>query len=333
MQSAYIGGMRRYQMMMSDSALWTGFPFRDDDVVISPPAKCGTSWMQMLCALLVFNSARFPRRLTEISPWLDAITYDFAETLAALQAQQHRRFIKTHTPLDGLPFVEGVTYLCVGRDPRDVGVSFDHAIANISDQTRAALTAKKGIDRSAMPPPPEDLRERFWLWAEGEFVNGPTGVGSLANLIQHLQTFWDRRDEPQVALFHYHDLLTDLPGQLQRLAAVLGIDLPAARIEELAAAAAFDKVRERADELAPGVDSGLWRDNRAFFRSGTSGQWKALLGPDDLARFRKRLAELASTDLIEWLYAGWLHAPAEPPSSPPSPPPGPGTRRRTHPTT
>ena len=51
----YIGGVQRYQMMMSDSALWTGFPFRDDDVVISPPAKCGTSWMQMLCALLVFD--------------------------------------------------------------------------------------------------------------------------------------------------------------------------------------------------------------------------------------------------------------------------------------
>ena len=222
-------------MMMSDSALWTGFPFRDDDVVISPPAKCGTSWMQMLCALLVFNSIRFPRRLTEISPWLDAITYDFAETLAVLEAQQHRRFIKTHTPLDGLPFVEGVTYLCVGRDPRDVGVSFDHAVANISDETRAELTAKKGIDRSAMPPPPEDLRERFWLWAEGEFLNGPTGIGSMANMIQHLQTFWDRRNEPQVALFHYHDLLADLPSQLKRLAEVLGIDLPAGRIEELAA--------------------------------------------------------------------------------------------------
>ncbi|GIH09255.1 glycolipid sulfotransferase [Rhizocola hellebori] len=295
---------------MSDSALWNGFPFRDDDVVISPPAKCGTSWMQMLCALLVFNSTRFTRRLTEISPWLDNITYDFAETLAALQAQPHRRFIKTHTPLDGLPFVETVTYLCVGRDPRDVGVSFDHALANISDETRAVLTVKKDIDRSAMPVPPEDLRERFWLWAEGEFVNGPTGIGSLANMIQHLQTFWDRRNEPQVALFHYHDLLTDLPGQLKRLAEVLGIDLPAGRVEELAAAATFDKVRERADELAPGVDSGLWRDNRAFFHTGTSGQWKALLGPDDLARFHTRLAELASTDLIEWLYDGWLHRPA-----------------------
>ncbi|WP_157631571.1 sulfotransferase domain-containing protein [Catelliglobosispora koreensis] len=299
--------MQRYQMMMSDSALWTGFPFRAGDVVISPPAKCGTSWMQLLCALLVFNSTRFPRRLTEISPWLDNITYDFAETLAALEAQQHRRFIKTHTPLDGLPFVDGVTYLCAGRDPRDVGISFDHALANISDETRATLTVKKSIDRSAMPPPPEDLRDRFWLWAEREFVNGPTGVGSLANMIQHLQTFWDRRNEPQVVLCHYHDLLTDLPGQLKRLAEALDIDLPAGRIEELAAAATFDKARERADELAPGVDSGLWRDNRAFFHTGTSGQWKTILSPDDQARFRNRLAELASDDLIEWLYTGWLH--------------------------
>lgn len=305
--------MRRYQTMLSDSALWTQFPFRDGDVVISPPAKCGTSWLQMLCALLVFNSTRFPHRLTEISPWLDATTYDFTETLAALDAQQHRRFIKTHTPLDGLPSVEGVTYLCIGRDPRDVGVSLDHAVANISDEARAALAAKTGMDPGLMQPPPEDLRERFWLWAEGEFVNGPDGMGSMANTIHHLQTFWDRRDEPQVALFHYHDLLTDLPGQMERLAAVLGINLPAGRIQELAAAAAFDKVRERADEFAPGVDSGIWRDNRAFFHSGTSGQWTTLFGQDDLTRFQKRLAELATTDLIEWLHTGWRHRPAAPP--------------------
>ena len=77
-----------------------------------------------------------------------------------------------------------------------------------------------------MPPPPEDPRERFWRWAEGDFVNSPTGIGSLANLIQHLQTFWDRRDDPQVVLFHYHDLLTDLPGRPdQRLAELTRPDL------------------------------------------------------------------------------------------------------------
>jgi hypothetical protein len=223
--------------------------------------------------------------------------------VATLQAQRHRRFVKTHTPLDGLPCVDGVTYLCVGRDPRDVAVSFDHAIANVTPEARLAAAANTGLDPSMIPPQPQDPRERFWLWAEGEFVNGPIGLGAtMANLVHHLQTFWDRRHQPQVVLFHYQDLLNDLPDQMRRLAQALAIDVSAERIEQLAAAAAIDKVRERADELAPHVDNNVWRDNRAFFHSGSSGQWKTLLGPDDLARYRRRLGELASPDLIDWLH-------------------------------
>lgn len=297
--------LKRYRMKMYDSALWSEFPFREDDVVISPPPKCGTSWLQMLCALLILDTTEFDRRLTEISPWLDVTIRDFAETLATLQAQTHRRFIKTHTPLDGLPSVAGVTYLCSGRDPRDVGISFDNAIANIDPTKVVGVTALAEIGPSnAPPPPPEDPRERFWLWANADFVNGPAGVGSLANFAQHLQTFWDRRDAPGVVLFHYSDLLADLPGQMRRLANALGIDVSDERIGQLAAAATFDRMRERADELAPAVDSNLWRSNRAFFRSGTSGQWRGMLSDEDLSRFDERLAELASPDLIAWLYHG-----------------------------
>jgi hypothetical protein len=187
-------------------------------------------------------------------------------------------------------------------------MSFDHALANVSPEAMLAAAEMTGMDPAAAPPPPpEDPLERFWLWADGEFVNGPVGIGAtMANLIHHLQTFWDRRDEPRVVLFHYHDLLTDLPGQMRRLADVLGIGVSDERLEELAAAAAFDRVRERADELAPGVDNNIWRDNRAFFHSGSSGQWKDLLSPDDVSRYQDRLARLATPDLISWLHSGWL---------------------------
>ena len=56
---------------MADSARWEGFPFRNGDIVISTPSKCGTTWMQMICALLVFQTTDFNPPLTEISPWLD----------------------------------------------------------------------------------------------------------------------------------------------------------------------------------------------------------------------------------------------------------------------
>ena len=41
----------RYRNLVFDSARWEGFTFRGDDIVISTPAKCGTTWTQMICAL------------------------------------------------------------------------------------------------------------------------------------------------------------------------------------------------------------------------------------------------------------------------------------------
>ncbi|MEO6081819.1 MAG: sulfotransferase domain-containing protein [Umezawaea sp.] len=289
----------RYRTLVSDSALWTDFPFRAGDVVLSPPAKCGTTWMQMLCALLIFDTAEFDRPLTKISPWLDAVTYDTAATLATLESQRHRRFIKTHTPLDGLPFHQDVTYLCIGRDPRDAMLSFENATANIHPDAMPP----GGPDPQVAQPPAPDPLDRFWLWAESDLVNDSTSFGvTLANLVNHVRTFWERRDESQVALFHYADLKADLPGQLRHLARVLSIEISEQRIGELATAATFDHMRGHADELAPGVDAKLWRSNEDFFRSGTSGQWRNLLDPAALDRYHRRVAELAPPDLVEWLH-------------------------------
>ncbi|WP_037268563.1 sulfotransferase domain-containing protein [Kibdelosporangium aridum] len=296
-----MAGLRRYRTVVSDSALWAGVAFRDGDIVISTPAKCGTTWMQMLCALLIFDTADLPRPLTEISPWLDAVTYDTAAVLAELEGQQHRRFIKTHTPLDGLPFEPGVTYICVGRDPRDAMLSFENAVANIHPD---AMTSG-GLDPQVSQPISEDPLERFWMWADAEFTPESPSFGvTLANLVHHVRTFWERRDDPQVALFHYADLKADLPGQLRRLGDVLSIEISQQRLEQLAAAATFERMRNRADELAPGVDANLWRSNRNFFRSGTSGKWRDLLDDAAVDRYTRRVGELAPPDLAEWLHTG-----------------------------
>src|SRR5215203_1589032 len=109
----------RYRNLVMDSARWDGFEFRSGDIVISTPPKCGTTWTQMLCALLIFDGPTFPALLSDISPWLDMNIRPLAEVTVALAAQTHRRVIKTHTPLDGIPLHRDVTYLVVGRDPRD----------------------------------------------------------------------------------------------------------------------------------------------------------------------------------------------------------------------
>ena len=127
----------RYRSMLADSARWEWFVFREGDIVISAPIKCGTTWIQMICALLIFQQPSLSTTLDVISPWFDLLMRPFPELMRDLKNQRHRRFIKSHTPLDGLPFDERVTYICVARDPRDVALSFDSHMENLN--TRAFL--------------------------------------------------------------------------------------------------------------------------------------------------------------------------------------------------
>jgi hypothetical protein len=292
-----------------DSTRWSGFPFRVDDIVISTPPKSGTTWMQMLCAMLVFRDTKFGRPLSEISPWLDFRTAPLDEVIALLEAQQHRRFIKTHTPLDGLPLVEGVTYVCVARDPRDVALSYQHHSVNLNREVlMAAIQRSDGGEdssRVASPfvTPPADRTERFWAWVDTPAgFSGPT----LAEILHQVETFWTRRERPGVALFLYIDLQVDLPGQIRRLAKVLAIEVDDDQVERFAEAGTFDRMKDRADELAPDVTQGIWHSNRDFFHRGSSGQWRDLVDSDGLVRYGRRVAELVNPDVAAWAHHGWL---------------------------
>jgi len=127
---------------------------------------------------------------------------------------------------------------------------------------------------------------------------------TLAFTVGHLLSFWEARDRPNVAMFHYADLLADLPGQLQRLAGVLGCDIDRQRAEELATEASFEAMKGQAEHVVPNADIGLWRSADEFLHRGTSGQWKEAFTDDDLERYEERVGELAPPDFLRWLHGG-----------------------------
>jgi hypothetical protein len=303
----------RYRSIAADSARWDEFTFRPGDVVISTPPKCGTTWTQMLCALLIFDGPAFPAALGEVSPWLDMYNRPLAEVTAMLVAQTHRRFIKTHTPLDGLPLHPDVTYLVVGRDPRDVAISMAHHAANLDWEhfltLRAAVISDEDLaELPEGPVPSEDPVERFRTFVTDETPGGNT----LASVLHHLDTGWQHRRDPNVALFHYADLQADLAGELLRLAGVLGIPCSPQRAGELAPEASLSRMRERGAEVAPVASQGIWKDARAFFRSGGSGEWRDRVSAADLAAYEARVAALVGPDLAAWAHGGRLASGVDP---------------------
>src|SRR6266568_3178527 len=117
--AARMTAVRRYEASMYDSNRWDGFELRPGDIIISTPPKCGTTWTQMICALLILQEPELPLPLDTLSPWIDMVTRARTDVFADLEAQTHRRFIKTHTPLDGIPSERrvGLDEPAVRQDP------------------------------------------------------------------------------------------------------------------------------------------------------------------------------------------------------------------------
>jgi len=163
-----VRAMIRYTTPVSDSDRWRRFEHRAGDVVISAPQKSGMTWTQMLCALVIFDGTAFPASLDEMSPWLDMLTRSEDEVFGLFARQRHRRFIKTHTPLDGLPLRDDVTYLVVGRDPRDAAISFEHHLANVDGQKLSAVLAEATGTVLELPPAaPDEPSARFRAFVDG----------------------------------------------------------------------------------------------------------------------------------------------------------------------
>ncbi|GAA4473781.1 sulfotransferase domain-containing protein [Phytohabitans houttuyneae] len=305
----------RFQPPGEDGGRWLGFRFRAGDIVISTPPKSGTTWMQMICALLIFQSPDLPEPLWRLSPWLDSPGAPREHVYAHLAAQRHRRFIKTHAPLREIPSHPEVTYIVTARHPLDAFVSLYHQDQMIGPPPGPPPPGQPEAPGPPwlLPPPgppptprgpeavsPERLHEALVAWIAGE--DRPRApAGALPDVMRHLTEAWSRRDEPNVVLVHYDDLLTDLEGQMRRLDARLGTAVAERSWPALAGAATFARMRERKDILVP-PPPGIVPEPSRFFRRGTSGAAREILSAGELAAYHARAARLAPPGMREWLH-------------------------------
>lgn len=281
---------------MADSARWERFQLRPDDVIITTPSKSGTTWMQTIVGMLLRNTVELPP-IGTICPWLDMQIRTEEEIFGLLDGQTERRFIKTHTPLDGLPFNRSVTYIAVIRHPLDVALSDrDHMANMLRDRTDELREAASGpyepvsVQTDKAPDDPAELLRWFIDNDEQATGSGPNG---LDDYCQQIRTYWDARGQPNVHLFHYADMWNDLDAEMRRVAAALHVPVDEARWPSFVDAATLKSMRQRASDSAPDAHLGLWKSAEGFFRSGGTREWPALLTAAEIDHFDQRLHELA----------------------------------------
>lgn len=297
--------MRHYEGFIANSERWNRFSQRTDDVIITTPSKSGTTWMQTIVGMLLRQTTDLPPMGT-ISPWIDMLIRSEAEAFGLLEAQTTRRFMKTHTPFDGLPYNPGVTYIAVIRHPLDVALSDrDHGLNMKREETEAL---RESIAGHYEPPdgqedPPEEPAP-FLRW----FIDNdrpPTGSGpnGLDDYCQQVRTYWDARDKPNLHLFHYADMWHDLDAEMRRVAGALGVAVDEAMWPRYVDAATLKSMRGRAAQAAPDAHLDIWKSPEEFFHAGGTRDWAQLLTPAEIDHFDARLRDLAG-DAYDWIIRG-----------------------------
>jgi aryl sulfotransferase len=304
---------REYRNHHLDNSRWRVFEPRENDVVITTSYKSGTTWMQQILHYLVFRGDPEAPPALLASPWIDARfrtpLNELAEDLASMR---HRRFVKSHLGFDGIPYYPQVRYVVVGRDARDVFMSFWNHYRNYTDEMMALLNGGDGFTGDPLPAPPLESADaqralfREWM-TRGWFPWESEGWPFWGNL-HHTRTCWQFRDLENVLFVHYADLLADTAGQIRRVADFVGESLSAGELDAAVRHTAIDSMRNAYRDFDDVFRQGFEGGVASFVYKGTNGRWRGVLGDEELDLYREARARVLDPGCADWLEHGSLRA-------------------------
>ncbi|MCL6729059.1 sulfotransferase domain-containing protein [Sphingomonas hankyongi] len=173
------------------------------DVIISPYGKCGTTMLQQAFHTLRTGGDMDFDDVSRVVPWIEMAPI-LGIDLNAPQRAEPRGF-KSHLSYTLVP--KGARYVVPLRDPKDAFVSM-----------------YRFMEGWFLEPGTVPMEDFFEGWASG---GGPEGEGYFS----HLLSWWAVREQPDVLLFTYANMVRDPAGHLRRLAAFAGIPLDDALLE------------------------------------------------------------------------------------------------------
>ncbi|MEV8467324.1 sulfotransferase domain-containing protein [Fluviibacterium sp. DFM31] len=294
------GPDRTYSSAMVEGARWSRVRLRPGDIVVSTPPKAGTTWMQNIILHLIFQDLQV-RDIPAYSPYVELRPRPFEEIEATIEAQTHRRCLKSHMPADGHRISPDVCYVIVARDPRDVFMSLWNFYCSFEDMF---FEQPADPEFDPLPRPPETLAGFWDMWiGKGNFPWETEGY-PFGSCFHHLQTWWQLKDRPNILFVHFADLLQDLSGEIARIDGFLGTGCSEEMQAQIAGMVNFKSMKRAAAQIDTAAEETLKGGAQSFINKGTNGRWKGVLSARQLAQYDAILQERLSPNLGFWLENG-----------------------------
>ena len=196
------------------------FEPRSTDVILSPYAKSGTTWLQQIVHGLRTRGDMDFDDISRVIPWIET-AHDLDLDLEAPQVAAPRAF-KSHLGWRQVP--KGGRYIVSLRDPKDVVVSL--------------FRFKEGwfFEPGSIPI------ERF---ARREFFRR----GEARDYWEHLLSWWEHRRDPDVLLLSYEEMKLDLVGTVRAVAELIEVPLDSELLDIVERQASLDFMLEHKDRF------------------------------------------------------------------------------------
>lgn len=295
---------RLYQNHHIDSTRWDTYQPRPDDIVVATSLKAGTTWTQAIIANLLFPKGDFPDPVWVLNPWIDFRGVPLDMIMEGLEAQTHRRCVKTHLPMEALRFFPELKYVYVSRDGRDVALSLWNHHAKYSDQAYAEANDTPGLVGDKFPQPPETFNEYWREWCTRGWFEGEHDGYPFWSHMHNVQSWWPYRNLPNVLFMHYADMKRDTKAAIAKIAEFLAIEADDALIDHVAAEVSIDVMRKDADNYVPDGGSSWKGGAKTFLHKGTNGRWRDLLSAEELQLYEVACDRVLSPDCRHWLEFG-----------------------------
>ena len=306
MRSIYVSNTQRnaYRTWLMDSRRWDAYQPRRNDVVVATYPKSGTTWVQRIVSLLIFQTLDVIE-LDRVCPWWERRTGASIEDISRYFEQQtHQRSIKTHLPLDGLPIYDEVKYIHVVRDGRDVALSYHNHCTSHSVESVAHLDTIGMNDDALLRPYPkimEDPVAFFHNWLTTSAIEGQKNGSPFLSYFEFEKTYAQAVGQDNFLFIRYEDLEADIVDQMRRIADFLEISITHHILTRLAKGASFEEMQKVGDTLIPLTTKNFINGSDGFFNVGKSGRWKGVFEEDDLRLFNEKLSALPES-YIRWMF-------------------------------
>jgi aryl sulfotransferase len=279
-----------------DSTVWNDFIFRDNDIIIATYAKSGTTWLQQIISQLIFNGAE-DMEVAEMSPWIDLRIPPKEVKLPAVELQQHRRFLKTHLPVDALVYSPKAKYIYIGRDGRDVVWSAYNHHANANEHWYHALNDTPGRVGPPIEKPTEDIVQYYNEWLDKDGF-------PFWSFWDNIRSWWEIRNLPNLHLVHFAKLKEDMSGEIKKIAAFLDIEIDPAKWDAILEHCSFDYMKKHSVKSVP-LGGVFWDGGSdTFINKGTNGRWKDKLSKEESDRYEALCLQHLGEACTKWLNTG-----------------------------